>query len=279
MNTEAFIQLALEEDIGMGDHTTLSCIPKDAIGDAQLVIKADGIIAGLELAEQIFRQVEPEINFEKNISDGDSITRGMVAFHIRGKVHTLLTCERLVLNCMQRMSGIATLTRSYVEAVKPHGTKILDTRKTTPLLRNFEKQAVKLGGGYNHRMGLYDMILIKDNHVDFAGGIEIAIQWAKDYLAHNNLNIPIEVETRNIKEIDEVIQSGGVDRVMFDNFSPELMRKAVEMVDGRMQTEASGGITLNNVASYAATGVDCISVGALTHSAVSLDLSLKATKG
>jgi nicotinate-nucleotide pyrophosphorylase (carboxylating) len=276
MTTEEFIRLSLSEDQGNGDHTTLSCIPSHAYGSASLLIKANGVLAGIDLARQIFKYVEPEIQFEKSLQDGDAVHQGMQAFHVEGKIHTILLCERLVLNCMQRMSGIASLTSKFVDQVKPYGTKILDTRKTSPLMRHLEKKAVLIGGGHNHRMGLFDMILIKDNHVDFAGGISKAIKLANEYVESNGLAIPIEVETRSIKDVEEVLSVGGVNRIMFDNFDPKTMLEAVKMVNDRFETEASGGITLDNVSEYASTGVNCISVGALTHSAVSLDLSLKA---
>ncbi|MFN5323583.1 MAG: carboxylating nicotinate-nucleotide diphosphorylase [Bacteroidota bacterium] len=272
-----FIKLALSEDVGSGDHTTLACIPNDSKGSARLLVKAEGIIAGVQIAKNIFHHIEPEMEFISHVKDGSKITNGMVAFEVIGKIQTILTCERLALNCMQRMSGIATLTAKYVEAVKPYGTRILDTRKTTPLFRNWEKQAVSIGGGFNHRMGLYDMILIKDNHIDFAGSITNAITRAKKYLELKNMYIPIEVETRNLDEVKEVMDNGGVDRIMLDNFNPILMRDAIEIIANTIETEASGGITLSNIAEYAATGVNNISVGALTHSATSLDLSLKAT--
>ncbi|MFM8916215.1 MAG: carboxylating nicotinate-nucleotide diphosphorylase [Bacteroidota bacterium] len=278
LDLQEFIRLSLEEDFGSGDHTSLSCIPPDSKGSAELLVKSDGILAGVDIAESIFRQYDADIKFEKLLDDGAVMQKGMLAFKVHGSVHTLLGCERLALNCMQRMSGIATLTRAFVEKASPFGATILDTRKTTPLMRSLEKLAVRIGGGQNHRMGLYDMILIKDNHVDFAGSITNAINRAVEYKKAHGLNIPIEVETRNMNEVHEVLQNGQINRIMFDNFSPELMRQAVKEIDGRYETEASGGINIHNVSEYAATGIQFISVGALTHSAVSLDLSLKASR-
>ncbi len=278
LDLQEFIRLSLEEDFGSGDHTSLSCIPKGSTGSAELLVKADGVLAGVNLACSIFKQFDPEITFEKILDDGTSVQKGTLAFKVHGSIHTLLGCERLALNCMKRMSGIATLTKAFVEKTAPYGTTILDTRKTTPLMRNLEKLAVRLGGGQNHRMGLYDMILIKDNHVDFAGSITNAISRAVDYKQTHGLDIPIEVETRNMEEVREAIQNGQINRIMFDNFTPDLMHQAVAAVDGKYETEASGGINIQNVSEYAATGVQYISVGALTHSAVSLDLSLKASR-
>lgn len=278
LDLQEFIRLSLDEDFGSGDHTSLSCIPKGSTGSAELLVKADGVLAGVDLAYSIFKQFDANINFEKILNDGASVQKGMIAFKVHGSIHTLLGCERLSLNCMQRMSGIATLTRAFVDKTAPYGTTILDTRKTTPLMRHLEKLAVKIGGGQNHRMGLYDMIMIKDNHVDFAGSINEAINRAVAYKQDNGLTIPIEVETRNMKEVREALNNGQINRIMFDNFPPELMRQAVEEVNGEYETEASGGINLQNVSEYAATGVQYISVGALTHSAVSLDLSLKASR-
>jgi len=278
LDLQEFIRLSLEEDFGSGDHTSLSCIPKDSTGSAELMVKADGILAGVDLAYSIFKQFDANIHFEKILDDGASIHKGMLAFKVHGSIHTLLGCERLALNCMQRMSGIATLTKAFVEKASPYGATILDTRKTTPLMRQLEKQAVRIGGGQNHRMGLHDMILIKDNHVDFAGSITNAINRAVAYKQAHGLNIPIEVETRNMDEVHEVLHNGQINRIMFDNFAPDLMRKAVQEVNGKYETEASGGINIQNVSEYAATGVQYISVGALTHSAISLDLSLKASR-
>lgn len=278
LDLQEFIRLSLEEDFGSGDHTSLSCIPKGSTGSADLLVKGDGVLAGVDLAHAIFKQFDADVHFEKLLDDGAAINKGMLAFKVHGSIHTLLGCERLALNCMQRMSGIATLTRAFVEKAKPYGATILDTRKTTPLMRHLEKLAVRIGGGQNHRMGLYDMILIKDNHVDFAGSITNAITRAVDYKNTLGLDIPIEVETRNMEEVHEALKSGQINRIMFDNFSPELMQKAVKEVNGKYETEASGGINIENVSEFAATGVQFISVGALTHSAISLDLSLKASR-
>lgn len=278
MNTPEFIRLSLEEDIAAGDYSTLACIPSDAQGKAVLKIKEDGIIAGVSLAREIFGFLEPEVKFIAYKKDGDSILSGEFAFEVEASVHTILKAERLVLNCMQRMSGIATLTRSYVEKIKNYRSKILDTRKTTPLFRACEKEAVKLGGGHNHRMGLYDMIMLKDNHIDYCGGIRKAIEKTNTYLRENNLDLKIEVETRSLDDIREVLATGNVHRIMLDNFSPEKLAEGVNLINGRYETEASGGINYSNIESYAASGVDYISVGAITHHAVSLDLSLKAVK-
>ncbi|RMG80011.1 MAG: carboxylating nicotinate-nucleotide diphosphorylase [Bacteroidetes bacterium] len=273
---EEFIKLALEEDIREGDHSTLACIPSDALGSARLLVKENGIIAGIDLAEKIFKYVEPQAEIIKHITDGTQVAEGDEAFTVKAKVHTILKTERLVLNCMQRMSGIATKTARYVKLVEGTKAKILDTRKTTPLLRFLEKQAVKIGGGENHRFGLYDMIMLKDNHIDYAGGIKQAVSKTKEYLKKNQLNLKIEVEARNLNEVEEIIEVGGIDRIMLDNFSVEDTRKAVELINGRYETESSGGITEKTVREYALCGVDYISVGALTHSVKSLDLSLKA---
>lgn len=278
MDIKEFIAFALKEDIADGDHSTLACINKNERGKAVLKIKQDGIIAGLHIAQEVFRYLEPEATIVYYKQDGDSIVNGEIAFEIEATVHTILQGERLVLNCMQRMSGIATLTNTYVQKIKNYSTKILDTRKTTPLLRSLEKEAVKIGGGYNHRFGLYDMIMLKDNHIDYAGGIAGAIAMTKQYLADKNLDLKIEVETRNINEVQQVLDAGGVHRIMLDNYTPELIRDAIKIIDGAAETEASGGINLTNIEAYATTGVDYISIGALTHQAVSLDLSLKAVK-
>lgn len=274
-NTE-FIAAALQEDIREGDHSTLSCITPDAKGKAVLKIKEDGIIAGIKLAQDIFHYLEPEAKFIIHKKDGDRVTNGDIAFEISAKVHTILQAERLALNCMQRMSGIATLTNQYVDKIKSYKTKILDTRKTTPLFRQYEKDAVRIGGGYNHRMGLYDMVMLKDNHIDFAGGIEKAIDSANAYLRANNKNLQIEVETRSIHDVQRVLAHGGVHRIMLDNYTPEQLEEAVTLINGKYETEASGGITLETIEQYARTGVDFISVGAIIHHAVSMDLSLKA---
>jgi len=273
---ENILKIALSEDIGDGDHSSLSCIPKEATGKAQLLIKQKGILAGLEIAKEVFNLIDSTLQFEQFQFDGNKINRGDRAFIISGNIQSILQAERLVLNIMQRMSGIATITSEYVKKVAGTKAKILDTRKTTPGFRYLEKQAVQIGGGENHRMGLYDMIMLKDNHVDFSGGIKAAIQKANKYLKENNKNIPIEIEVRNIEELNEVIETGHVNRVMFDNFSPEQTKEAVQLINGRYETESSGGITLKNIRAYAETGVDYISVGALTHQIKSLDMSLKA---
>lgn len=270
------IDQALKEDIGDGDHSALSCIPDNARGKAVLKIKQDGILAGMEVAEFIFRFREPSVEFIGFKNDGEEIKAGEKAFEVSGKVHTLLQCERVVLNCMQRMSGIATLTRSYVNKIKGYRCKILDTRKTTPNFRLLEKEAVRIGGGENHRMGLYDMIMLKDNHIDFCGSIENAIERAYEYVRDIRPGLKIEVETRNIEEVKRVLATGKANRIMLDNFTAEDIIAALKEVDGKLETEASGGINLDNITSYAATGVDYISVGALIHQAKSIDLSLKA---
>lgn len=270
------VDQALKEDIGDGDHSALSCIPENARGKAVLKIKQDGILAGMEVAEFIFKFREPSIEFIAFKKDGEEIKAGEKAFEVSGKVHTLLQCERVVLNCMQRMSGIATLTRSYVNKIKGFRCKILDTRKTTPNFRLLEKEAVKIGGGENHRMGLYDMIMLKDNHIDFSGSIENAIDRAYEYVRNFRPGLKIEVETRNIEEVKRVLATGKANRIMLDNFTVEDIITALKEVDGKVETEASGGINLDNITSYAATGVDYISVGALIHQAKSIDLSLKA---
>ncbi|MFD1167345.1 carboxylating nicotinate-nucleotide diphosphorylase [Sphingobacterium daejeonense] len=271
-----FVQEALVEDVGAGDYTSLSTIKEEQLGEAQLLVKEEGILAGVEVAKEIFSQIDPELEFDQLITDGSSVKYGDIAFKIKGKIHTILKGERLVLNIMQRMSGIATQTSKYVQAISGTKAKVLDTRKTTPLLRFLEKKAVEIGGGANHRFGLYDMILIKDNHVDYAGGISAAVNAAFAYKKEKQLDIAIEVEVRNFEELNEVLSLDAVDRVMFDNFSPEQVKEAVDLVAGRLVTEASGGITLATIADYAKQGVDYISVGALTHSVKSLDLSLKA---
>lgn len=276
MTQTEFIAAALKEDVGPGDYSTLASIPADAKGMAVLKIKEEGIIAGIDLAKDIFHFLEPEATFTTYKNDGDRVSNGEVAFEVAASVDTILKAERLSLNCMQRMSGIATLTSQYVKAIEQYKTKILDTRKTTPLFRAYEKQAVAIGGGQNHRMGLYDMVMLKDNHIDFCGGIEKAIQKTNDYLKANNLDLQIEVETRTIDDVKQVLACGGVHRIMLDNYNPAQMQEAVDLIAGRYETEASGGIRLENVAEYARTGVDFISVGAIIHHAVSLDLSLKA---
>ncbi|PUZ28791.1 carboxylating nicotinate-nucleotide diphosphorylase [Chitinophaga parva] len=272
----AFITSALAEDIGSGDHSTLACIPASARGKAQLKIKEDGILAGMEVAEAIFRHLDASAIFTPLKKDGDTMQKGEVAFTIEASVHTLLTGERLVLNCMQRMSGIATLTHQYVQVLKPYHTRILDTRKTTPNFRLLEKEAVRIGGGTNHRMGLYDMIMLKDNHVDFAGGIPQAVARTVEYLQAHHLDLKIEVETRTLEDVKQCLATGKVDRIMLDNYTPDQLREALQLIKGQAETEASGGITLENIVTYAQTGVDYISAGAIIHHAVSLDLSLKA---
>ncbi len=271
-----FIDLALAEDVGDGDHTSLATIPAEAKGKAKLLVKEAGILAGVELALQIFSKVDPELKTEVLLQDGAVIQPGDIVFYVEGSAQSILKAERLVLNCMQRMSGIATKTHQIVQLVKGSGVKLLDTRKTTPGLRYLEKWAVRIGGGVNHRFGLYDMILIKDNHVDYAGGIKQAIKTARQYLQDQHKNLQIEIEVRNMNELQQVIDEGGADRILLDNFSPQQLKEAVKLLDKRYITEASGGITLENIAEYAATGVDYISSGALTHSVKSLDLSLKA---
>ena len=273
---DELIQLAFAEDIGDGDHTTLSSIPETARGKVQLLVKEDGILAGVAVAGRIFHTFDPDLLITILISDGALVKSGDIAFTVEGKIRSLLQTERLVLNVMQRMSGIATTTRNYVKKLEGTKTRILDTRKTTPGMRMLEKEAVRIGGGMNHRTGLFDMILLKDNHVDFAGGIENAISRAKEYLWQQGKNLPIEIEVRNFDELNRVLATGGIDRIMLDNFTVEDTRKAVEITDGRYELESSGGITLDTIRAYAETGVDYISVGALTHSIKSLDLSLKS---
>lgn len=273
---DALIENAFNEDIGDGDHSTLSCIPANATGTSQLIIKEDGILAGVELGQYIFNKFDPELTLDIKINDGTQVKYGDVAFTVSGKTQSILQCERIVLNIMQRMSGIATLTAKYVELLKGTNAKVLDTRKTTPGMRMVEKMAVKIGGGVNHRIGLFDMVMLKDNHIDFAGGIENAVQKAKAYLAEKGKDLRIEVEVRNFKEIEEAMNVGGIQRIMLDNFSPADTLKAVEMIDGKYETESSGGITYETLRDYAECGVDYISVGALTHSVMSLDMSLKA---
>lgn len=270
------IQNALAEDIGTGDHSTLACIPVSARGGARLKIKENGVLAGMEVAAAIFRQLDPTVTFTPFKKDGDDMQSGEVAFEVEAAVHTLLMGERLVLNCMQRMSGIATLTRSYVNKLKGYHTRLLDTRKTTPNFRLLEKEAVRIGGGVNHRMGLYDMIMLKDNHIDFAGGITAAVNKTVAYLKEKQLSLAIEVETRNLDDVREVLAVGQVQRIMLDNFTPAQISQAMALIAGRYETEASGGINLDTLEEYAKTGVDYVSAGAVIHHAVSLDLSLKA---
>lgn len=276
MSPQDFIRLALDEDVKTGDYSTLACIPANAKGKAILKLKEDGILAGMQWAQDIFHYLEPEAQFNIFMNDGDAIKYGDIGFEVEASVHTILKAERLVLNTMQRMSGIATKTHSYVDKIKNYKSKILDTRKTTPLFRLQEKQAVVIGGGHNHRFGLYDMVMLKDNHIDFCGGIEKAILTTQAYLKANNLDLKIEVETRNILDVEKVLATGGVDRIMLDNYTPEAISKALILIGGTVETEASGGINYENIESYAATGVDFISIGALTHHAESLDISLKA---
>lgn len=264
-----------EEDIREGDHTTFSTIPSAAQGSAELLVKEKGILAGVDIAKRIFERFDPRIKLDILISDGAAIAFGDVAFRVTGKVHSLLQCERLVLNIMQRMSGIATTTHSYVKLLEGTGTQILDTRKTTPGIRLLEKEAVRLGGGLNHRFGLYDMILIKDNHIDFVGGIEEAIRGTKTYLTERSLELDIVVEARSLEDIKKILALGGIRRILLDNFSVELTREAVKLINNRVETESSGGITKETIRAYAECGVDFISVGALTHQIESLDLSLK----
>ncbi len=270
------IKLAFAEDIGDGDHTTLCCIPADEVGKSKLLIKEAGVLAGVDMARRIFRAFDPELKMTVYIEDGAEVKPGDIAFVVEGKVQSLLQTERLMLNVMQRMSGIATVTRKYVKRLEGLHTRVLDTRKTTPGLRMLEKAAVKIGGGVNHRIGLFDMILLKDNHIDFAGGIENAITRAHEYLKEKGKNLKIEIEVRTMDELEEVMRVGGVDRIMFDNFTPELTRKAVERIGGKYETESSGGITFDTLREYAECGVDFISVGALTHSVKGLDMSFKA---
>jgi len=273
---DQLIKLWFAEDIGDGDHTTLSCIPATEMGKSQLIIKENGVLAGVEVAREIFHAFDPDLKMTVFIQDGAEVKVGDVAFVVEGKVQSLLQTERLMLNIMQRMSGVATRTREYVKALEGTNTRVLDTRKTTPGLRLLEKEAVKIGGGVNHRIGLYDMILLKDNHVDFAGGIDKAILRAKAYLKDKGKDLKIEIEVRSFDELAQVMAVGGVDRIMLDNFTPENTRKAVEIIDGKYETESSGGITFDTLKDYAKCGVDFISVGALTHSVKSLDMSFKA---
>ena len=272
----AIVTSAMHEDLGEGDHSTLSSIPADAKGKASLKIKEKGIMAGVQVAEKIFRMKEPSAVLQIHKKDGEQMAPGEIAFEVAATIHTILECERLVLNCMQRMSGIATLTRQFADKIVAYKSKILDTRKTTPNFRLLEKEAVRIGGGVNHRFGLYDMILLKDNHIDFSGGIENAIHRARAYIQTVKPGLKIEIEARNLEDVRKVIAIGGVDRILLDNFTVAQVGEAVRLIDGRYETEASGGMSLDNVEDYAKTGVDFISVGALIHQARSLDLSLKA---
>ncbi len=270
------LDLAFAEDLGDGDHTTLSTIPENAMGRSRLIIKEDGILAGVKVAEKVLHRVDPSIKMTVMIGDGAEVNKGDVAFTAEGPVRSLLIAERTMLNIMQRMSGVATMTRRYQDQLKGLRTRVLDTRKTTPGMRMLEKEAVATGGGTNHRIGLFDMILIKDNHIDFAGGIEKAISRTQQYCRETGKKLRIEVEVRSLDDIRRVLAHGGVDRIMFDNFTPELTREAVLLVDGKVETESSGGITIDNLRAYGETGVDFISVGALTHSVKGLDMSFKA---
>lgn len=273
---EELITLAIKEDIGDGDHTSLSTIPADHKGRMKLLVKQDGIIAGIEVAKMVLERLDKDVVFEQLIEDGTRVKKGDIAFYVEGRTISLLQAERVLLNIMQRMSGIATRSAVYAECLQGTNCKVLDTRKTTPGMRVLEKMAVKLGGGENHRIGLFDMVLLKDNHIDFAGGITAAVTSVQKYLKEKGKNIPIEVEVRSLEDIDEVMAIGGIDRIMFDNFSIEMTREAVKKVAGKYETESSGGITLENLREYAECGVDFISVGALTHQISSLDMSLKA---
>ena len=273
---DALIDLAFAEDIGDGDHTTLCCIPEDAMGKSHLLIKEDGILAGVDVAREVFHRFDPTMLMEVFMEDGAQVKKGDIAFVVSGKVRSLLQTERLMLNIMQRMSGIATMTNKYVKLIEGTGAHVLDTRKTTPGMRMLEKQAVKIGGGVNHRIGLFDMILLKDNHVDFAGGIENAIDRCHHYLNEKGLDLKIEIEVRNFDELPQVLDKGGVNRIMLDNCTVADTKKAVDIINHRFEVESSGGITFDTIRSYAEQGVDFISVGALTHSVKGLDMSFKA---
>lgn len=278
MTPQELIRMALAEDVGAGDFSSLSCIDENIVGRMRLLAKADGVLAGVEVAKMVLQEVDPKIKIAVFMQDGARIHQGDIVFEITGPVCSMLTAERTVLNFMQRMSGIATTTHEYVSAIAGTTTRLLDTRKTTPNMRYFEKKAVEIGGGTNHRFGLFDMIMLKDNHIDFAGGIELAIDKTHAYLQAHHLDLKIEIETRNLDEIRRVLAHGGVDRIMLDNFTPEQIVEALKMIDHACETEASGGITLQNLRQYAETGVDFISVGALTHQIKSLDMSLKYVK-
>lgn len=275
---KTFITSALQEDIGSGDHTALACIPEDAIGEAVLLVKESGILAGVEVAQQVIHEVDPKLLVTVLVNDGQKIVPGDKVLLLKGSSRSILSAERLLLNCMQRMSGIATITNKLQSLITPYNCRILDTRKTTPGMRMLEKWAVRIGGGTNHRMGLYDMMMIKDNHIDYAGGITQAIKKANEYISRHELSIKIEIESRNLTELDEILATGQVHRIMLDNFSIEDLTVAVKRIDSRFETEASGGITEATIVDYAKTGVNFISVGALTHSVKSLDLSLKAIR-
>ncbi|MFY8020697.1 MAG: carboxylating nicotinate-nucleotide diphosphorylase [Bacteroidia bacterium] len=269
------IEIAIREDVGDGDHSSLACIPADQQGQAYCIAKESGIIAGIELAKKIFHRIDPHLVYEAHLKDGDEIQIGTRVFDVKGSDISILTAERLVLNFMQRLSGIASQSKKISLILKDYKTTILDTRKTTPGMRLLEKWAVKTGGCSNHRMGLYDMVMLKDNHIDFAGGIKQAIQKTNEYLQNKGLNLDIEIETRSLDEVKEVLEFGGVKRIMLDNFSPELLKEAIQLINGQYETEASGGITLSTIEKYAESGVDFISVGALTHSSKSIDLSMR----
>lgn len=273
---DEFISNAIREDIGDGDHTSMACVPVEEKKKAVLIVKDEGILAGVELARHIFTHIDPDLKMKVFLEDGSSVKNGDKAFEVSGNARSILRSERLVLNCMQRMSGIATRTKRMTELVRGHKCRILDTRKTTPGFRAIEKWAVRIGGGQNHRFGLFDMIMIKDNHIDYAGGVKAAIQRTKKYLEETRKDLKIEIESRNLGEVRQVLAEGGVHRILLDNFSPPELKKAVELINGRLETEASGGISEENIAGYAACGVDFISVGALTHQVSSLDMSLKA---
>lgn len=273
---DRLIDLSFAEDIGDGDHTTLCCIPEDAMGKSHLLIKEDGILAGVEIAKEVFARFDPTMVVEVLINDGAKVHRGDIAMVVTGKIRSLLQTERLMLNIMQRMSGIATMTHRYVERIEGTGAHVLDTRKTTPGMRMLEKMAVKIGGGVNHRIGLFDMILLKDNHIDFAGGISNAINRCHAYLKERNLDLKIEIEVRNFDELNQVLECGGVNRIMLDNFTVADTKKAVDLINHRYEVESSGNITLDTIRSYAEQGVDYVSVGALTHSVKGLDMSFKA---
>lgn len=273
---DKLLELAFAEDIGDGDHTTLCCIPEDAMGKSKLLVKEEGILAGVEMARKVFNKFDPTMTMQVFINDGAHVKPGDVAFVTSGRVRSLLQTERIMLNIMQRMSGIATMTHRYVERLEGTHTHVLDTRKTTPGMRILEKQAVKIGGGMNHRIGLFDMILLKDNHIDFAGGIQNAISRCHEYLKQKSLDLKIEIEVRNFDELNQVLECGGVDRIMLDNFTVPDTKKAVELIGGRFETESSGGITIDTIRDYALQGVDFVSVGALTHSVKGLDMSFKA---
>lgn len=273
---EEFILRSLEEDLGDGDHTSLACISPDATGKARLIIKEKGVLAGTRVIREAYPVIDRGLHLEIMTGDGTSVSPGDIVFYVSGSQQSILKSERLILNILQRMSGIATSTREYAEKLKGLRTKILDTRKTTPGMRFLEKEAVRIGGGFNHRMGLHDMIMIKDNHIDYSGGIENAVRKTRDYLLRNNLNLKVEIEARSLSDVSTILSTGGVDRVMLDNFSIDDTLRAVEMISGGLETESSGGINLSNIRAYAECGVDFISVGALTHHIRSLDMSLKS---